>query len=73
MSGTLLWLFSPTWGAGELILEVGIICPSPFLVIDPIDFIATITVAQVLCLIIFNVSPTKLSAIRTNTLRLEVT
>ena len=35
----LLWLFSPTWYAVKLTLEVGPFCP--YLVIDPINFPST--------------------------------
>jgi hypothetical protein len=34
-SGSLVWLFSPAWGAVTLTLDVGFICP--FVVIDPAD------------------------------------
>ena len=42
--GTLLWLFSPTWDAVKLTLQVSFICP--FVVIDPTHLGATIVVAQ---------------------------
>ena len=55
--GTLLWLFSLTWGAVELTVQAGFICP--FIVIDSTYLGATIVVAQALCLTIFNLSPTQ--------------
>ena len=60
-SGTLVWLFPLAWDAIELTLQVDFICP--FVVIDPTDLRATIVVAQVLCLTIFNISQTILCRI----------
>ena len=53
--GALIWLFSPALDAVNLTLKVGFICP--FVVDDPTYLVATIVVAQALCLSIFNLSP----------------
>ena len=57
MLEALRWLFSPAWDAVELTLKIGFICP--FVVIDSNAFSATIFVAEALCLIILNLSPTQ--------------
>ena len=56
MFGVLLRLFSPALGVVVLTLEVGFI--SQLVVIDFTDLGATIVVALVFCLTIFNLSQT---------------
>ena len=63
-SGALIWLFSPAWNTVKFTLKAGFVCP--FVVDDPTDLGATIMVAQVLCLCIFNLSPTQKTSLFTD-------